>query len=136
MPAFSIANIVLGLSGLLSLLIAARALISPAALGAAIGYGFPGPEALNEIRAQYGGFFLAVAIVCGLAMSGAIAKQSGLIVLIVTFGGILIGRLIGLAVDGGISGYGPTIRALFVVDAIGLLAAVWALASLSQARPV
>jgi hypothetical protein len=133
MPGFSVANIVLGLSGLLSILIAARAILAPAALSAALGYGVPGADALNEIRAQYGGFFLAVAIACGLAIITVIPKQSALIVLIVTFGGILTGRLIGLAFDGGMSGYGPTIRALFVVDAIGLMAAVWALLTLARA---
>lgn len=129
MPTFSIANSVLGLSGLLSILIAARALLAPAALSAALGYGVPGADALNEIRAQYGGFFLAIAIACGLGVFRVIPTQSALVVLIVTFGGILAGRLIDLAISGGFTSYGPTIRALFVVDAIGLAAAIWALLS-------
>lgn len=127
MPTLSVVNIVLALSGLLSLLIGLRALLSPAALGAALGFEVSGADALNEVRAQYGGFFLAVALCAALALFGVLSRSSALVVLAVTFGGLLAGRLIGLIFDGGFAAYGPTIRALFLVDAIGLAAALFAL---------
>jgi len=48
--------------------------------------------------------------------------------MIVIFGGLIAGRLVSLALDGGIAGYGPTIRALHAIDAIGLALAIAALA--------
>jgi hypothetical protein len=42
-------------------------------------------------------------------------------------GGVIGGRLAGLAVDRGLTGYGPTIRTLFLVDATGCALAVAAL---------
>ena len=40
------------------------------------------------------------------------------------YGGLLAGRLTSLALDAGVTGYGPTILALYVIDAIGLALAV------------
>lgn len=127
MSASTISTAVLAVSGLVALAIAARALAMPAALGTGLGFGVGGADALNEIRGQYGGFFLAVALACGLALFRVIPRQAALIVLAVTFGGILLGRLVSVAVDGGFGAYSPTIRALYVVDAIGLAASLWAL---------
>jgi hypothetical protein len=36
------------------------------------------------------------------------------------FGGLIFGRLVSLVLNGGLKGYGPTILALYVIDAIGL----------------
>ena len=126
------ANAVLTFAGLLALAIGVRAMLAPEALGAAIGYGLPGPDALNEVRAQYGGFFLAIALVCGLALFGVAPKSAALTLLIATFGGIFFGRIVAAGIDGGIGAYGPTIKALFVVDLVGAAAATWALATLPR----
>lgn len=126
------ANAVLTFAGLLALAIGFRAMLAPEALGAAIGYGLPGPDALNEVRAQYGGFFLAVALVCGLALFGVAPKSAALILLAATFGGILLGRLVSTGLDGGFAAYGATIKALFVVDFVGAAAAIWALSTLPR----
>lgn len=127
MSSNTLSTTVLAVSGLIALAIALRALLMPGALGAGLGFGVGGADALNEIRGQYGGFFLAVGLACALAIFRVIPRQAALIVLAVTFGGILFGRLVSLGIDGGFSAYSPTIRALYVVDALGLAAALWAL---------
>ena len=75
-------------------------------------------DGLNEIRAQYGGFFLAAGLVNGLALLGILPRQASFIVDAVVFGG-LITRIAGLAIQGGMNGHGGTIRALFNVDVSG-----------------
>jgi Domain of unknown function (DUF4345) len=121
-------TIVLAVAGLFSLAIAARGLLAPALLGSSLGYGLPGADALNEVRAQYGGYFLAVAIACALAVFRVVPRPAALLLLTVTFGGVLFGRLVSLFLDGGFGVYGPTIQLLYVVDAVGLVAAAIALA--------
>jgi hypothetical protein len=88
---------------------------------------------LNEIRAQYAGFFLAAAIACGAALASWIPRQAAFVMLIVIFGGLIVGRLASLAIDGGVAGYGSTIKALYAIDAVGLGLAVAALALDRQA---
>jgi hypothetical protein len=82
---------------------------------------------LNEVRAQYGGFFLMLGAVCALAAAGMVDRRFGLGVAAVTMGGVIGGRLAGLLIDRGLTGYGPAIRVLFLVDAAGCALAVAAL---------
>jgi hypothetical protein len=49
------------------------------------------------------------------------------------YGGLLAGRLASLVLNAGVGGYGPTILALYAIDAIGLALAV---ASLALDHPV
>ncbi len=44
------------------------------------------------------------------------------------FGGLFAGRLVSLALNGGVAGYGPTILALYAFDAIGFALAIVSLA--------
>jgi len=83
---------------------------------------------INEIRAQYAGFFLAIAIVCGLSLGAALPRQLSFVVLISIFGGLLFGRLASWVMNGGFTGYSGTIRSLYVIDALGLVLALTALA--------
>jgi hypothetical protein len=82
---------------------------------------------VNEVRAQYGGFFLVLGVACALAVFGMVEREFGLGAAALTFGGVIAGRLLGLVFDRGISGYGPTIRSLFLIDATGCALAVAAL---------
>jgi hypothetical protein len=120
--------IVLSTFGLLALAISLRGLFAPASLGASLGYMLVGTDGLNEVRAQYGGFFLAIATLCGLAVLRSRWREPALVLLAVTFGGILFGRITSIAIDGGVSAYGPVIHALVLIDLIGMLAAGAALA--------
>jgi hypothetical protein len=82
---------------------------------------------LNEVRAQYGGFFTVLGIACALAAAGRLEPQFMLGVLALTFGGIVGGRLLSLLLDRGVSGYGPMIRALLVLDTAGGALALYGL---------
>lgn len=82
---------------------------------------------LNEVRAQYGGFFFVLGVVCGLAAFGSLPRRFGLGAAALTFGGVASGRLLSLAMDRGVKGYGPGVRALIPVDAASCALAVAAL---------
>ena len=83
---------------------------------------------INEIRAQYAGFFLAIAIVCGLSLGAVLPRQLSFVALSAIFGGLLFGRLVSGFMNGGFSGYSGTIRSLYVIDALGFVLALTALA--------
>ena len=89
-----------------------------------LGFALPGEDGLNEIRAQYGGFFLAAAVCGMLALAGWIPRSTAFVVNATIFGGLVAGRLVSLFLDGGIRKYGPLIRALFVIDALGFALSV------------
>jgi hypothetical protein len=55
----------------------------------------------------------------GLAVLGALPRQASCIVNAVVFGGLIMGRIASLAIDGSMNGYGGTVRALFIIDALG-----------------
>jgi hypothetical protein len=89
-----------------------------------LGLGIVNTGGINEVRAQYSGFFLAVALVCMASLPGLIAWQTSFVCLGAVFGGLLAGRLVSLVLNGGIAGFGSTILALYAIDAIGFALAV------------
>jgi hypothetical protein len=99
----------------------------PRKFGERLGLALPGADGLNEVRAQYGGFFLAVAVCGAVALAGLIPRGTALVVNATVFGGLIAGRIVSLFLDGSIKKYGPLIRALFVIDALGFAAALAAL---------
>lgn len=107
--------------------------MAPARFAERLGLAIANTGGYNEIRAQYAGFFLAVAVVCGASLAGVVSRQAAFVVLIVVFGGLIAGRLASLALDGGAAGYGPTIRSLYLIDGIGFTLAIAALAVDRQA---
>jgi hypothetical protein len=120
---------VLTIATLFALATSVNSFLIPRQFAQLLGLAITGADGINEVRAQYGGFFLAVAASGTAALSGVIAPQAGLIVMATVFGGLIFGRLVSLTLDGGMKGYGATIRALFVIDSIGLAAALAALAA-------
>jgi hypothetical protein len=82
---------------------------------------------LSEIRAQYSGFFLAVAAICTAALFGLVSRQVALAVLVVVFGGLLCGRIASLAINRGTSGFTRTIVSLYFIDSAGLALSGFAL---------
>jgi|HubBroStandDraft_5_1064220.scaffolds.fasta_scaffold623185_2 hypothetical protein len=100
---------------------------APGTFGRQLGFALAGIDGRNEIRAQYGGFFLAVAIASILALAGVIPRQAAFLVNAVLFGGLITGRVMSLAVDSGGGEYGPLIRALFFIDAAGFILSLAAL---------
>jgi hypothetical protein len=99
----------------------------PARFAQSLGLSVANSGGINEIRAQYAGFFCASALLCLAALFGAVPQPWAFIVLIVIFAGLIGGRLVSLALNGGTSGYPPVILALYVMDALGLLLSVTAL---------
>jgi hypothetical protein len=88
-----------------------------------------GPGGMNEIRAQYGGFFGAVALVCLLGLTGRIRPSAALILMIAIYGGVLFGRLVSLALDGAavFEVYPPLLQRAHVIDFLGLILSALAL---------
>lgn len=115
---------VLMINVIFCLLTAWRSGANPEDFASRLGLGIVNAGGVNEIRAQYSGFFLAVALVCVASLLDGITRQTSFVVLGAVFGGLLVGRLVSLGFNGGVSGYGPTIVALYAIDAIGLLLAV------------
>ncbi|HEY4836026.1 MAG TPA: hypothetical protein VII07_15275 [Bradyrhizobium sp.] len=101
---------------------------APESFAAKLGLGIVNTGGINEIRAQYSGFFLAAAAVCTASLFGQLSRQTSFVVLGAIYGGLLAGRLVSFALNAGVAGYSPTILALYVIDAIGLGLAVASLA--------
>lgn len=100
---------------------------APAAFAERLGLNVANPGGRNEIRAQYAGFFFAVAVACVAALAGAMPREAAYIVLAVVFGGLLVGRITSFGLDGSTAGYTQTILALYAIDALGCALAVAAL---------
>ena len=66
---------------------------APARFTERLGLAIANTGGYNEIRAQYAGFFLAVAVLCGASLAGVVSRQAAFIVLIVVFGGLIFERL-------------------------------------------
>src|SRR5258708_31256152 len=93
---------------------------APESFAAKLGLGIVNTGGINEIRAQYFGFFLAAALVCAASLFGLLSRQTSFVVFGAVFGGLLAGRLVSLALNSGVAGYGPTILAPSVNYAIRL----------------
>ena len=100
-----------------------RSRTAPAEFAERLGLTVANAGGYNEIRAQYAGFFSA-AVVREASLAGTVPRQAAYIVV---FGGLLAGRVVSPALDGGIAGCGRTIVALYAIDATGLALAVVAL---------
>jgi hypothetical protein len=109
---------VLVVSALFCLLTTWTSATAPGGFAERLGLVIANAAGSNEIRAQYAGFFFAVATVCAIALAGAVSRQSAYVVIAVVFGGLIFGRLVSLALNGGIAGYTPTILALYAIDSL------------------
>jgi hypothetical protein len=131
-PVFATAVLVVNI--LFFLLTTWSSATAPESFAAKLGLGIVNAGGINEVRAQYSGFFLAAALVCTASLFGLLSRQTSFVVLGAVFGGLFAGRLVSLALDGGVAGYGPTILALYAIDAIGLALAVAAYVLDNQAK--
>jgi hypothetical protein len=117
-------TIVLGIGSLFFIGTGLNAFATPVKFAARLGLSLPGADGLNEIRAQYGGFFLAAGLFLAGTLLGPLPRQGGIALMAVIFGGLIAGRLVSLALDRSFAGYGSTIRALFLIDSCGFLASL------------
>jgi hypothetical protein len=121
---------VLALFSAFSLLTAYSAFRAPKLFGQRIGFEISTADGLNEVRAQYGGFYLLIAIVGALAIFGKLPVTAALLLTTVVFGGLITGRFVSLALDGGWQSYGRgMIRALFLIDFFGAALSTLALSA-------
>jgi hypothetical protein len=111
---------VLAINVLFCLLTVWQSAVAPEGFAQKLGLGILNAGGLNEVRAQYSGFFFAVAVACTALLAGLIPRQASFLIMAVVYGGLLAGRLASLALNTGVAGYGPTILALYFIDAIGL----------------
>ncbi len=100
---------------------------APKEFARTLGLTLASADGYNEIRAQYAGFFLASACMCIAALAGGVSRQPVFILLAVTFGGLIAGRLTSLVLNRGVGGYGRTILALYAIDATGFALAIAAI---------
>ena len=105
-------------AGVFSLLTTLSSVANPVNFGRRLGLLVGVPDGFNEIRAQYGGFFFAVAVVNALVLAKILPRNTGYVIDAALFGGLFLGRLISLFLDGGFSHYGATIGSLFFIDGI------------------
>jgi len=106
----------------------------PGNFAARLGLATSNAGGINEVRAQYAGFFLAVSLVWHRHSFGGLSRQTAFIVLIVVFAGLISGRLVSLVLNHGTSCYPPTILALYTIDSIGLLLSLLSLIALKLNR--
>src|SRR5262249_24931292 len=129
-PIFGTAVLVINV--LFCLLTVWTSAIAPESFAAKLVLGIVNAGGVNEVRAQYSGFFLAVAAVSAASLCGWLSRQTSFVVMCAVYGGLLPGRLVSLALNMGVAGYSPTIVALYAIDAVGLALAT---ASLVLDRP-
>jgi uncharacterized protein DUF4345 len=97
---------------------------APAKFAERLGLSVANAGGVNEIRAQYAGFFFAAAVICIASLVGALSRQAAFAVLTTIFGGLIAGRAVSFVLDGGTTGYTPTILALYLIDSIGCVLAL------------
>lgn len=116
-------------TGLIALAIAYGGLVNPTGLLEGMQLTASGPAGLNEIRGQYGGFFLLTALFACFGAVGYIRPTSVLAYLIVLYGGVFLGRAIHLLSVGfdEFATYPPAMQAIHLVDLTGLLLSVAAI---------
>lgn len=117
----------LAAASLFFLLIGAFATLKPRAFAASLDLEPQRRGGCNEVRAQYGGLFVAIGATGGLALFGILDRPFALGVVGLVFGGVAAGRLLGVALDHGVDGYGATVKALVLIDTAGCSLAIAAL---------
>lgn len=118
---------VLALASFFGVLTAVWAGLRPANFAQSLGLSIANSGGVNEVRAQYAGFFLACAVVCVAALGGMVPRASAFVLLVAVFAGLFSGRLVSLALNRGMSGYPAMIVALYGIDSLGLIASAVAL---------
>jgi hypothetical protein len=124
---YHVGSVVLVIAAVFCLLTTLSSGARPEDFARRLGLKIADADGFNEIRAQYSGFFLAVAGVCTASLIGLISRPATFMVLGVVFGGLIAGRLASLLIDRSRGRYGATIRALHAIDAIGFVLAIIAL---------
>lgn len=105
-------------AGLFYFALGIAALVRPTTLLSGFGLHAPSLEARNEVRAVYGGFPIAVAVLVLWSLTGAEQASGILLTLAVASLGMALGRLVSAAIDRSIG----RLPALFIVVELALTA--------------
>ena len=119
-------RIVLILGSLVAGYVAYQAFAAPETLLAEVGISTFGPDGRNEIRGQYGGFYSVVTLALLLASFKVLPPRFGLGLLLVIIGGILLGRVSSVLIEGFDVWYeySSSVKTFFVVDTVLTLLAL------------
>jgi hypothetical protein len=98
-------RIFLVLSALLWLPYGVYCFAQPGSLAEAAGVAFQSPTGSTELRAMYGGLQIAIGALAGLAAWRAALARSALLAIAFLTAGLGSARLLGVALDGGLSSY-------------------------------
>lgn len=101
-------------------------LVRPGALSG-VGINADNPDARTELRAMYGGFELGIAAFLALCILRPEWTAPGLWLMLLSLGGLMTGRLIGIALDGG-----RVSRILWLFAGLELVAVLVTLAAIAQ----
>ncbi|MBK1783307.1 DUF4345 family protein [Prauserella cavernicola] len=119
------ATIVIAAVGVFFLGMGVYALAAPAALARPFGLAATAPESRSEVRAVYGGFGVAIAVLLALAAAGVEGLRPGAVLAVAAaLAGMALGRVLSRVVDAPTAFY--PIWFYFLVEAVaaGLLFAV------------
>lgn len=106
------------------------AVADPAGFLTAMQMGAEGPAAFNEMRAQYGGFFLALGLFLVAGAAGRANTRAALWAMVIMYGGIFLGRILHLTAFGGwadFPAYNLTMQIVHAVDGAGFILSLIAL---------
>jgi hypothetical protein len=98
-------RIFLALSALLWLPYGVYCFAQPGSLAEAAGVAFQSPTGSTELRAMYGGLQIAIGALAGLAALRSALARSALLAIAFLTAGLGSARLLGVALDGGLSSY-------------------------------
>ncbi|MEO1330001.1 MAG: DUF4345 domain-containing protein [Pseudomonadota bacterium] len=124
-------RIVLTLSAAIAVWIGVKGMTEPQQFLAAMEIEVGTPGARNEIRGQYGGYFIALGLLWLAGAAGLIRTSTALVSLLVLYGGVLSGRAASLAIDGAeaFAAYPGILQRAHALDAVGFLLTSAALAA-------
>lgn len=117
-------RILLGLLCLSTLPYGIQCLLDPKAVTDMAGVVAEGANAATELRAAYGGFQIAAALLCGVAVFRPALRTGALLFVVIWLGGTAVGRAYGMAVAGEASGY---IQFALAYETLGTAWAAWLL---------
>jgi hypothetical protein len=123
----SFGTMVLAVAAIFGVLTALWAGLRPEGFARSLGLSIENSGGLNEVRAQYAGFFLACGVVCVAALAGMVPRPAAFLLLVTVFAGLVSGRVVSLALNGGVAGYPSMIVALYGIDSLGLVVSAMAL---------
>ncbi len=117
-------NIILVIFGLFFLYTGIISFRNPVGFARSLSLETVGWSGQVEMKAQYGGFFIAAALSQFAPLVGMLNPETALVVSLVIFGGLIAGRLGALTVSGQDEPLTSMIKRLFYIDGAGAAASL------------